>query len=78
MHMMMTMIRKALATPGTALASEDMILAREGTRLNRRKTRNARNGRSSEREAGRISTSAASSTSEIVPGERWGSRAGAR
>ena len=67
MHMMMTMIRKALATPGTALAREDMILASEGTRLKRRKTRNARNGRSSPSEGGKISMSAASSMSEIVP-----------
>ena len=67
MHMMMTMMRKALATPGTALAREDMILAREGTRLKRRKTRNARNGRSSPSEGGRISMSQASSMSETVP-----------
>ena len=67
MHMMITMIRKALATPGTALAREDMILASEGTRLKRRKTRNARNGRSSPSDGGKISMSQASSMSEIVP-----------
>ena len=57
MHMMITMIRKAFETPGIALPSATMILLSDGTRLNSRKTRNARNGRSSESDFGKISCS---------------------
>mmetsp|Transcript_78241 Transcript_78241/g.239294 ORF Transcript_78241/g.239294 Transcript_78241/m.239294 type:complete len:83 (-) Transcript_78241:384-632(-) len=37
-----TRITNALTTPGTALASDDMIFFKEAIRLNSRKTRNAR------------------------------------
>ena len=61
MHMKITMMRKALATPGIALPSETMILLSDLIRLNSRKTRNARSSRS--RLPGPMSTRA----SEIVP-----------
>ena len=44
--MKITMIRKAWATPGTARASETMILLSDLIRLKRRKTRKARSMRS--------------------------------